>query len=110
MDIVELPLFCAARNKKLGGCQETRLHLRIMHIQVFAHNIFAVCVLSLFILVKNGSIGHWVCSCGKMMVVILKPLSLWESVLSLIITMAWTHVLSLTLTVRILLKCFILMS
>ena len=96
-----------------------------MHTQVFVvYAIIAVCILSLFTLVKNGSIGHWACCCGKrMMVVILKPLNLWESVLSLIITMAWTATfaymlrnstsrlmvlkhLSLTLTVEhILLNC-----
>ena len=46
----------------------------------------------IFIFAKNSSIGHWVCCCGKRMMMVLKPLSLWESVLSLIVTMAGTYV------------------
>ena len=115
-----VPIFCTARNKKPGSGQEMRLHLCIMHIQLFT------CTILVFVFCYYTSIGHCGC-CGKrMIVVILKPLSLWESVLNLIITMTWTHVClyvaqqylqvdgpktspSLTLTVgHILFKYFIL--
>ena len=124
MDIVELPYFVLPETKSwavsrkrgyiYASCTYRSLSFMPSLLFVFCH----------FTLVKNGSIGHWACCCGKrMMVVILKPLNLWESVLSLIITMAWTTTfaymlhdstsrlmvlkhLSLTLTVEhILLKC-----
>ena len=65
VDIVELRYFVLQETKT--SCQETRLHLRIMHIQVFARIIFAVRIWSLLTFVKNGII-----------------------IISLIITMAWT--------------------
>ena len=50
VDIVELRYFVLQETKT--SCQETRLHLRIMHIEIFARIIFAVHILLFFTFVK----------------------------------------------------------
>ena len=79
-------LYCKKQNA--GQCPGNEATF-IQHVQIFACTIFSVCILSLFTFVKNASTEHWVWRRGKRKMT-LKPLSLWESVLSLIITMAWT--------------------
>ena len=79
-------LYCKKQKAwQCPGNEATFMH----HVQIFACTIFSACILSLLTFMKNASIEHWVCRCGKRKMT-LKPLSLWENVLSLIITMAWT--------------------
>ena len=61
-----------------------------MDVFTYRNESYLRLILSLLTFKKNTSIGHWAGCSGKGMMAILIPLSLWEGVLSLIITMPWT--------------------
>ena len=65
--------------RQCRGNEATFMH----HVQIFACIIFSACILSLFTFMKNASIEHWVCHCGKRKMT-LKPLGKVSSTSSLL--------------------------